>query len=109
MPQLHGLSTEPTGDSKNQPGYITQTLQYYSSHPSEKQQKKDIKPPEDDLGGMVAATAANDEMSTVEPETKKLTAPRTRTGDRIPASAYTRSSSFFIFPSKVRYANLMSI
>ena len=46
---------------------------------------------------MVAATAANDEMSTVEPETKKQIAPRTRTGGRIPASAYTVDETIF-FP-----------
>lgn len=50
---------------------------------------------------MVAATAANDEMSTVEPETKKQIAPRTRTGGRIPASAYTVDETIFFLSSTV--------
>lgn len=103
MPKLHGLATGTTGDGKSQPGYITQTLQYYSSHPSEKQQKKDIKPPETDLGGSVAAAAANDEINTVEPEAKKTVAPRTRTGGRIPASAYIPDETIF-FPFEQGHA-----
>lgn len=45
----------------------------------------------------MAATVANDERSTVEHETNKLTAPRTRTGGRIPASAYRNDETIF-FP-----------
>ena len=45
----------------------------------------------------MAATAANDDIGTVEPETKKPEPLRTRTGGRIPASAYSADETIF-FP-----------
>lgn len=43
----------------------------------------------------MAVTTTNDEMNTNAPETKKPTGPRTRTGGRVPANAYSVDETMF--------------
>lgn len=64
--------------------------------PANRQQnneKKDINLSEVNLSDMLANTAANDDVNTTKPDEKQPTTPRSRTGGRLPVSAYVANET----------------